>query len=181
MASGARSKFGAHMFAPEVFRKQMHCIEESAPPQSAQGIVPPCIGWSEFADFGYENDSLIKIGLHSQKPPLCICYASVTSKISFESYFLEWRSGGQGNVKDNNKDFTKRADIQTFAKNMGLLQFSLFFFIDCRFKNPVTTFDSNYFHGVIRILPFDFWCLWTSFFVVCHWCALIHFTTPHLF
>ena len=30
MAPGARSKFGAPMFEPEVFRKQMHCIEESA-------------------------------------------------------------------------------------------------------------------------------------------------------
>jgi len=29
MAPGARSKFGALMFEPEVFRKQMHCIEES--------------------------------------------------------------------------------------------------------------------------------------------------------
>ena len=28
-ASGARSKFGAPMFEPEVFRKQMYCIEES--------------------------------------------------------------------------------------------------------------------------------------------------------
>jgi len=28
MAPGARSKFDAHMFAPEVFRKQMHCIEK---------------------------------------------------------------------------------------------------------------------------------------------------------
>jgi len=27
MAPGARSKFGAPMFAPEVFRKQMYCIE----------------------------------------------------------------------------------------------------------------------------------------------------------
>ena len=57
----------------------------------------------------------------------------------------------------------------------------VFFFIDSRFKNPVTTFDSNYFHGVIRMLPFDFSCLWTSFFVVYLWCALIHFTTSHLF
>jgi len=29
MAPGARSKFGAPMFEPEVFRKQMYCIEES--------------------------------------------------------------------------------------------------------------------------------------------------------
>jgi len=29
MASGARSKFGAPMFEPEIFRKQMYCIEES--------------------------------------------------------------------------------------------------------------------------------------------------------
>jgi len=28
MALEARSKFGAPMFEPEVFRKQMHCIEE---------------------------------------------------------------------------------------------------------------------------------------------------------
>jgi len=28
MAPGARSKFGAPMFATEVFRKQMYCIEE---------------------------------------------------------------------------------------------------------------------------------------------------------
>jgi len=28
MAPGARSKFGAPMFEPEVFRKQMYCIEE---------------------------------------------------------------------------------------------------------------------------------------------------------
>jgi len=26
MAPGARSKFGARMFEPEAFRKQMHCI-----------------------------------------------------------------------------------------------------------------------------------------------------------
>ena len=30
MAPGARNKFGAPMLAPEVFRKQMYCIEESA-------------------------------------------------------------------------------------------------------------------------------------------------------
>ena len=30
MAPGARSKFGAPMFEPEVFRKQMYCIEGSA-------------------------------------------------------------------------------------------------------------------------------------------------------
>jgi len=29
MAPGARSKFGASMFEPKVFRKQMYCIEES--------------------------------------------------------------------------------------------------------------------------------------------------------
>ena len=29
MASGARSKFGAPMLEPEVFRTQMYCIEES--------------------------------------------------------------------------------------------------------------------------------------------------------
>ena len=29
MAPGARSKFGAPMFEPEVFRKQMYCTEES--------------------------------------------------------------------------------------------------------------------------------------------------------
>ena len=29
MAQGARSKFGAPMFEPEFFRKQMYCIEES--------------------------------------------------------------------------------------------------------------------------------------------------------
>jgi len=29
MAPGARSKFGASMFEPEVFRNQMYCIEES--------------------------------------------------------------------------------------------------------------------------------------------------------
>jgi len=29
MAPGARIKFGAPMFEPEVFRKQMCCIEES--------------------------------------------------------------------------------------------------------------------------------------------------------
>jgi len=28
MASGARNKFGAPMFEPEVFRKQMYCIEK---------------------------------------------------------------------------------------------------------------------------------------------------------
>jgi len=28
MAPGARSKFGAPIFEPEVFRKQMYCIEE---------------------------------------------------------------------------------------------------------------------------------------------------------
>jgi len=29
MALGARSRFGAPMFEPDVFRKQMYCIEES--------------------------------------------------------------------------------------------------------------------------------------------------------
>jgi len=29
MAPGTRSKFGAPIFEPEVFRKQMYCIEES--------------------------------------------------------------------------------------------------------------------------------------------------------
>jgi len=29
MAPGERSKFGAPMFEPEVFQKQMDCIEES--------------------------------------------------------------------------------------------------------------------------------------------------------
>jgi len=29
MARGTRSKFGAPMFEHEVFRKQIHCIEES--------------------------------------------------------------------------------------------------------------------------------------------------------
>ena len=29
MAPGARSKFGAPMFEPKVFRKQMYCVEES--------------------------------------------------------------------------------------------------------------------------------------------------------
>jgi len=53
MAPGARSKFGVPMFEPEVFRKQMYCIEESTcdtvgtfwrPSQSfgARGIVPRC-------------------------------------------------------------------------------------------------------------------------------------------
>jgi len=30
MASGATNKFGAPMFEPEVFRKQIYCIEGSA-------------------------------------------------------------------------------------------------------------------------------------------------------
>jgi len=30
MVPGAKNKFGAPMFEPEVFRKQMYCIEESA-------------------------------------------------------------------------------------------------------------------------------------------------------
>ena len=68
MAPEARSKFGAPKFEPEVFRKQMYCIEKSrptcvivgaywGPPQSfgtphsdltrpywfgARGVVPPC-------------------------------------------------------------------------------------------------------------------------------------------
>jgi len=29
MAPGARNKFGTPMFEPEIFRKQMHCIEET--------------------------------------------------------------------------------------------------------------------------------------------------------
>jgi len=52
MAPGAGSKFGARMFEPEVFRKQMCCIEESTcdiagnfrrPPQSfgVRRIAPP--------------------------------------------------------------------------------------------------------------------------------------------
>jgi len=51
MGPGARSKFGASVFEPEVFRKQLYCIEESTcdidgtfkrPSQSfgARGIVP---------------------------------------------------------------------------------------------------------------------------------------------
>jgi len=67
VASGARSKFGAPMFEPEIFRKQTYCIEESAseivgtfrrPPQSfsvpamilhphsdsaAGELCPPCL------------------------------------------------------------------------------------------------------------------------------------------
>ena len=61
MAPEARSKFGAPMFEPEVFWKQMYCIEASrvhvnmlglfgaprsdlAPPEwlGAWGITPPC-------------------------------------------------------------------------------------------------------------------------------------------
>ena len=53
MAPGARSKFGAPMFEPELIRKQMYCIKESTcvivgtfrrPPWrfGARGIVPPC-------------------------------------------------------------------------------------------------------------------------------------------
>jgi len=51
MAPVVRSKFGAPMFVPEVFRKQMHCVEESAcnivrtfrrPPQS---FVSPIMIW----------------------------------------------------------------------------------------------------------------------------------------
>jgi len=30
MAPGARNKFGVPVFEPEVFQKQMYCIEESA-------------------------------------------------------------------------------------------------------------------------------------------------------
>jgi len=30
MAPGERNKFGAPMFEPEVFRKQMYCFEKSA-------------------------------------------------------------------------------------------------------------------------------------------------------
>ena len=54
MAPGARSKFSAPMFEPEVFWKQMYCIEESTcdivgtfrrPSQSfgARGIVSPLL------------------------------------------------------------------------------------------------------------------------------------------
>ena len=53
MAPGTRSKFGAPMFEPEVFRKQIYCIEESScdivgtfrrPLQwfDLRGIVSPC-------------------------------------------------------------------------------------------------------------------------------------------
>jgi len=52
MAPWAKTKFGAPMFEPEVFRKQVYCIEESTcdivrtfrlPPQlfGARGIMPP--------------------------------------------------------------------------------------------------------------------------------------------
>jgi len=53
MPPGARNKFGASMFEPEVCRKQMHCIEESTcdtvatfwhpRSDSAPGeLCPPC-------------------------------------------------------------------------------------------------------------------------------------------
>jgi len=52
MVPGARNKFGAPMFEPEVFRKQMYCIKNSAydivvafwSPTVIRrpGIVPPC-------------------------------------------------------------------------------------------------------------------------------------------
>ena len=55
MAPGARHKFGVPMFEPDVFRKQIYCIEESTcdivgtirrPPQvlgaHCSGIAPPC-------------------------------------------------------------------------------------------------------------------------------------------
>ena len=91
----------------------------------------PCIGWSDFTDFDYKNDSFIKNGLPFHKnwriswrraqifilslPKLmwrCICYANVTGiKLIRFWEFLEWRSGGQGKVQDNNKGcFTKQAD-----------------------------------------------------------------------
>jgi len=45
MAPGARSKFGATMFEPEVFRKQIYCIEKILVALlglfGARGIVPP--------------------------------------------------------------------------------------------------------------------------------------------
>jgi len=48
MAPGARSKFGAAVFEPEVFRKKMYCIEGSSsdivgtfqrPPQSSGALI----------------------------------------------------------------------------------------------------------------------------------------------
>jgi len=57
MVPGTRSGFSAPMFEPEIFRKQMYCIEESicdvvgtlwrliglyGAPFGARGIVPPC-------------------------------------------------------------------------------------------------------------------------------------------
>ena len=38
MAPGARSKFDAPIFVPEVFRKQTYCIEESPCPCDIVGI-----------------------------------------------------------------------------------------------------------------------------------------------
>jgi len=38
MASGSRSTFGAPMFGPEVFRKQMYCTEESTSDVTLLGL-----------------------------------------------------------------------------------------------------------------------------------------------
>jgi len=48
MAPGARSKFGAPMFEPELFRKQMYCTEESTC-DSGTFWCPPVI-WRPHSD-----------------------------------------------------------------------------------------------------------------------------------
>jgi len=47
-APGTRSKFGAPMFEPEVFRKQLHCIEVLVTLLGlfgVRGIAPPLPPW----------------------------------------------------------------------------------------------------------------------------------------
>jgi len=58
MAPGTRSKFGAPMFELEIFRKQMHCVEESTCDifgifRRPGNCVPP--------RYDYEHDQLMRV------------------------------------------------------------------------------------------------------------------------
>jgi len=62
MALWARSKFGATMFEPDVFRKQMHFSEQMHHSDSAPGALRPldpslCACW--VSRFNYEKSRLI--------------------------------------------------------------------------------------------------------------------------
>jgi len=55
MTPGARNKFGASMFKPEVFRKQIYCIEESACDIVGTFLPTPAVIWRLHSDLTLGN------------------------------------------------------------------------------------------------------------------------------